>query len=117
MVSFSELKACFEHLNTDQSCRAIVLTGSGKAFSTGKFFFVYYLLFEYFLGLDVKYLSTVALSELGQIDDVARKAFHLRRMIQRTQASLRAVDKVKEIIHSFLSIKGFFSISSVKNQS
>ncbi len=53
----------------------------------------------------MKYLSTSALAELGEIEDVARKALHLRRMIQRTQASLRAVDKVKEIIHSFLSIK------------
>jgi hypothetical protein len=42
----------------------------------------------------VKYLSNSAVAELGQIDDVARKALYLRRMIQRTQASLRAVDKV-----------------------
>lgn len=34
------------------------------------------------------------MSELGEIDDISRKALHLRRMIQRTQASLRAVDKV-----------------------
>ncbi len=49
---------------------------------------------KYFSGIDVKYLSTSAVGELGQIDDIARKALHLRRMIQRTQASLRAVDKV-----------------------
>ncbi len=42
----------------------------------------------------MKYLSNSAVAELGQIDDVARKALYLRRMIQRTQASLRAVDKV-----------------------
>ena len=36
-VSLRELKACFELLNTDKSCRAIVLTGSGKAFTAGKF--------------------------------------------------------------------------------
>jgi hypothetical protein len=46
------------------------------------------------LGIDVKYLSSVAVNELGQIDDIARKASHLRRMIQRTQDCLRAVDKV-----------------------
>jgi hypothetical protein len=45
----------------------------------------------------VKYLSTSAVAELGEIDDIARKALHLRRMIQRTQASLRAVDKVNKI--------------------
>ena len=50
----------------------------------------------------MKYLSTSAVSELGQIDDIARKALHLRRMIQRTQSSLRAVDKVNKIKYSFL---------------
>jgi delta(3,5)-delta(2,4)-dienoyl-CoA isomerase len=78
---FDELKACFEQLNTEKTCRAIVLTGSGKAFSTG---------------IDVKYLSNSAVTELGQIDDIARKALHLRRMIQRTQNSLRAVDKCEK---------------------
>lgn len=79
---FSELKSCFEFLNTDKSSRAIVLTGAGKCFTSG---------------IDVKYLSSSAVSELGEIDDVARKAMHLRRMILRTQSSLRAVDKVTKI--------------------
>ncbi|CAF1274462.1 unnamed protein product [Adineta steineri] len=78
---FDELKVCFEQLNTEKSCRAIVLTGSGKAFSTG---------------IDVKYLSGVSVNELGEIDDVARKALHLRRMIQSIQASLRSVDKCEK---------------------
>ncbi len=55
----------------------------------------------------MKYLSTSAMTELGQIDDVARKALHLRRMIQRTQASLRAVDKVHQIKHFLLEIRNF----------
>ena len=32
----SELKTCFEQLNIEKECRVIVLTGSGRAFSTGK---------------------------------------------------------------------------------
>ncbi|CAF1051391.1 unnamed protein product [Adineta ricciae] len=78
---FDELKTCFEHLNTEKSCRAIVLTGTGKAFCAG---------------IDLKYLSNTTVNELSQIDDVARKALHTRRMIQRTQASLRAVDKCEK---------------------
>ncbi len=45
----------------------------------------------------MKYLSTSALTELAEIDDIGRKALHLRRMIKRTQDSLRAVDKVLRI--------------------
>ncbi len=55
----------------------------------------------------MKYLSTSVVAELGEIDDIARKALHLRRMIQRTQASLRAVDKVHQIKHFLLEIRNF----------
>ncbi|UJR14927.1 hypothetical protein I4U23_001909 [Adineta vaga] len=78
---FDELKTCFEQLNTEKSCRAIVLTGAGKAFSAG---------------IDLKYLSVTTVNELSQIDDIARKVVLVRRMIQRTQASLRAVDKCEK---------------------
>ncbi len=103
------MKTCFEQLNTEKTCRAIVLTGSGKAFSTGKFLFIDVLriLFCIYLGIDVKYLSNSAVTELGQIDDIARKALHLRRMIQRTQNSLRAVDKVPLMSHLRLLISTF----------
>ncbi|CAF4736810.1 unnamed protein product, partial [Rotaria sp. Silwood1] len=77
---FDELKACFEQLNNEKECRVIVLTGSGRAFSTG---------------IDIKYLSNVA-AESAEIDDIARKALHVRSMIQRTQESLRAVDKCEK---------------------
>jgi hypothetical protein len=50
----------------------------------------------------VKYLSTIPAAELNEIDDIARKAMHLRRIIQRTQASLRAVDKVNKVVYIFL---------------
>lgn len=80
---FDELKTCFEQLNTEKSCRVIVLTGSGRAFSTG---------------IDVKYLSSTAVNELSEIDDIGRKALHMRKMILRTQESLRSVDKCEKPI-------------------
>jgi hypothetical protein len=100
-----ELKVCFEHLNTDKTCRAIVLTGSGRTFTTGQFYQSYINSFFYnctYLGIDVQYLSTIPAGELNEIDDIARKAMHLRRIIQRTQASLRAVDNASSIIHIFI---------------
>ena len=51
--------------------------------------------FEIFLGIDIEYLS-IAAAESVVIDDIARKALHIRSMIQRTQESLRAVDKVNQ---------------------
>lgn len=35
MIRFSELGKCFENLNEDPECRAIVLTGAGKLFCAG----------------------------------------------------------------------------------
>ncbi|CAF3708871.1 unnamed protein product [Rotaria sp. Silwood1] len=32
---FDDLKTCFEQLNIDKTCRAVVLSGAGKAFSSG----------------------------------------------------------------------------------
>lgn len=95
----SDLKTCFEQLNTDNTCRVIVLTGSGRAFSTGirislnvnkhSLFFS----FEIPLGIDIKYLASVAVDTV-EIDDIARKALLVRSMIQRLQESIRTVDKV-----------------------
>ena len=94
----SELKTCFEQLNIEKTCRVIVLTGSGRAFSTGKFFLTLLMksfFVEIFSGIDIEYLATSA-AESAEIDDIARKALHVRSMIQRTQESLRAVDKVNK---------------------
>ncbi|CAF3793972.1 unnamed protein product [Rotaria socialis] len=77
---FDELKTCFEQLNIEKECRVIVLTGSGRAFSTG---------------IDIEYLSAAA-AESIEIDDIARKALHVRSMIERTQECLRAVDKCEK---------------------
>ncbi|CAF0858487.1 unnamed protein product [Adineta steineri] len=77
---FDELKICFEQLNIDKTCRVIVLTGSGRAFSTG---------------IDIEYLVTSG-TESAEIDDIARKILHTRSMIQRIQESLRAIDKCEK---------------------
>lgn len=74
------------------------MTGSGKAFSAGKFFVSLLMktfLFVRFPGIDITYLSNVS-AESVEIDDIARKALHVRNMIQRTQECLRAVDKVNK---------------------
>ena len=52
---------------------------------------------NYLSGIDIEYLSTVA-SESAEIEDIARKALHIRNMIQRTQECLRAVDRVNKTI-------------------
>ncbi|CAF1527002.1 unnamed protein product, partial [Didymodactylos carnosus] len=46
--------------------------------------------------VDVGYLSTTAVTELENIDDVGRKMLHLKKMIERIQSSLRAVDKCQK---------------------
>jgi len=103
MTSSRELKICFEQLNTEKTCRAIVLTGSGRAFTAGKSdIFHFYFSMCLYSGIDVKYFSTIPAAELNEIDDIARKAMHLRRIIQRTQASLRAVDKVNKVVNIFV---------------
>ena len=35
---FSEIRSCFEKLDQDLDCRVVVLTGAGKAFSSGSTF-------------------------------------------------------------------------------
>ena len=100
------MKTCFEQLNMENTCRVIVLTGSGRAFSTGKFFLTLSMksfIVKMFSGIDITYLSTVG-AESVEIDDIARKALHIRSMIQRTQESLRAVDRVNKKNFNFSPI-------------
>ncbi|UJR06960.1 hypothetical protein I4U23_011248 [Adineta vaga] len=86
---FDDLKTCFEQLNKEKECRVIVLTGNGRAFSTG---------------IDITYLSNAA-AESIEIDDIAQKVLHNRNMIQRIQECLRAVDKCEKPI--IAAIHGF----------
>lgn len=60
-------------------------------------------------GIDVKYLTSSAVTELAPIDDIGRKVLHLRRMILRTQASLKSVDKVMRMKDLRSAISAFGS--------
>jgi len=44
----------------------------------------------------MKSAKTTRNGEFNEIDMIARKAIHLRRIMQRTQASLTAIDKVNK---------------------
>ncbi|KAL4237790.1 putative enoyl CoA hydratase [Mactra antiquata] len=75
---FSEIGACFEKLNDDSDCRAIVLSGAGKIFTAG---------------LDLTDLGTViALREDSELD-IARKAFKLKKFLTVWQENFNAIEK------------------------
>lgn len=63
------MKECFDALSENPDCRAIVLSGAGKAFTSG---------------LDLKDAMIIA-QELAQIEDPARKGHHLNRKIKSYQ--------------------------------
>lgn len=64
-----ELKQCFDKLSNDPECRAIVLSGAGKIFSSG---------------LDLKDAMVIA-QEIANIDDAARKGQLLENKIKTYQ--------------------------------
>lgn len=55
-----------------------------------------------FSGIDIEHLSAMATGSL-EIDDIARKALHIRNIIQRTQDSLRAIDRVSSALSLYPS--------------
>ncbi len=73
----SELKTCFEQLTHNSDCRSVVLSGVGKGFTAG---------------LDLTELSQMVNVE---IEDVGRKGFALRKIIQDYQNSITSVEIVK----------------------
>lgn len=85
---WSEITQCFQQLNDDADCRAIVFSGRGKIFTAG---------------LDL--MAAMGLSQdLAGIDDVARRGAILSRKIkeyQTTVTSLEACAKpVLAAVHS-----------------
>lgn len=78
---FSELTDCFQKLSYDSSCRSIVLSGNGKGFTAG---------------LDMSELSSIV--DPGS-DDVGRKGFHIKKIIDDWQASLSSPESVSKLLY------------------
>ena len=72
-----EMVECFGYLSATSDCRSIVLSGSGKSFTSG---------------LDIMDHADVFASTEGE--DVARKAFRFREFIKSYQLSFTSVEKV-----------------------
>lgn len=71
---------CFNSLSYDPDCRAIVLSGSGKMFSAG---------------IDLQTLMTIG-QEGADIEDTARKAYMLRKIIPDLQESFNVIEKCRK---------------------
>jgi delta(3,5)-delta(2,4)-dienoyl-CoA isomerase len=79
---FDELKACFAQLSFDSDCRSVVLSGSGKGFTSG---------------LDLKE-ATAIMNPCGDSDsdDVGRKGFALRKIVEHYQTSISSVEECQK---------------------
>ncbi|XP_041323287.1 delta(3,5)-Delta(2,4)-dienoyl-CoA isomerase, mitochondrial-like, partial [Pyrgilauda ruficollis] len=72
-----ELVQCFQDISEDPSCRAVVISGAGSAFTAG---------------IDLSDLGSL-LAQLPQ-DDAARRAWALRRRILEFQESFSVMERV-----------------------
>ena len=97
---------CFGRLSEDSSCRVVLLTGSGKHFTSGirvhYFTELYAHNFSYMTGLDLvdfapMFTSFQSGSHGDGGTDVARKAFLISQMVRPMQDSFTAIEKVKHI--------------------
>ncbi|ETN69677.1 hypothetical protein RB195_016925 [Necator americanus] len=75
---WSEIEDVFKKLDIDENCRVIILSGEGKAFSSG---------------LDLKDGGLTELITLEEGDDVARKARQIRRKIQKMQQAFTNIEE------------------------
>ncbi|XP_021353466.1 delta(3,5)-Delta(2,4)-dienoyl-CoA isomerase, mitochondrial-like isoform X2 [Mizuhopecten yessoensis] len=73
---WSEMRTCFQQLNSDSDCRVIVLSGAGKVFTAG---------------LDLTDLDTVAVMQSDL--DPSRKAFMIRGTIADYQETFTVIEK------------------------
>uniref|UniRef100_A0A1L8EGY6 Delta(3,5)-Delta(2,4)-dienoyl-CoA isomerase, mitochondrial n=1 Tax=Haematobia irritans TaxID=7368 RepID=A0A1L8EGY6_HAEIR len=72
-----EIKQAFENLSTNPECRAIVISGAGKHFTSG---------------IDLTDMIQLG-QELAEIDDVARKGYYLEPIIKLYQDSMSSLEK------------------------
>ena len=71
---FKEIETCFNEINQDRQCRAVVVSGSGKSFSAG-----------------IDFMDMMSIS--SSLDsDLARKAMFLRNKVLQFQASFNSID-------------------------
>ena len=76
----SDLKSCFERLKFESNCRSIVISGKGKIFTAG---------------LDLTQLSSVIMgSDEEASDDVGRRGFRVKKILEEFQESLSSIEKV-----------------------
>ncbi|KIH62988.1 enoyl-CoA hydratase/isomerase family protein [Ancylostoma duodenale] len=75
---WSEIEDVFEKLDCDENCRVIILSGEGKAFSSG---------------LDLKDGGLTELITVEDGEDIARKARHIRRKIQKMQQAFTNIEE------------------------
>ena len=75
-TSWSDMRECFQKINNDVDCRAVVISGNGRAFTAG---------------LD---LMDTSLAQKGS--DVSRKAWRLRELVLSMQDSFTAMERCKQ---------------------
>jgi len=74
---WNELQECFNGLNENSDCRAIVLSGAGKHFTAG---------------LDLKYALQLG-QELAAIEEVGRRGHYLNKKIITCQNSISSLER------------------------
>ncbi|XP_048732727.1 delta(3,5)-Delta(2,4)-dienoyl-CoA isomerase, mitochondrial-like [Ostrea edulis] len=79
-----DCRECFQRLSTDQDCRVVVLSGSGKIFTAG---------------LDLTDIGDIA-SFTNPNMDVSRKAFLIRNKIKDLQESFTVIEKCSKPVIS-----------------
>lgn len=84
---FYEIKDCFQKLQNNSDCRSIIISGSGKCFSSG---------------LDLSELTQITFPE---IEEIGRKAFAIRNLLIDYQSCLTSIEicpkPVIGLIHGF----------------
>ncbi|KRX83708.1 Delta(3,5)-Delta(2,4)-dienoyl-CoA isomerase, mitochondrial, partial [Trichinella nativa] len=78
-----EIGECFQYLSTYGKCRAIVLSANGRTFCSG---------------IDFNDLAKFASIAYNADEDVARRAFKLRSLIQKFQNSFTSLEKCSKPI-------------------
>jgi len=74
---WSEMVTCFKAVAADSSCRCVVVSGAGSAFTAG---------------IDLKGLAADVIQAGGDLD-VGRKAFYLRNIVSSFQESFTVLEK------------------------